>query len=79
MDKGCSPSRLLLVFLRLSSAGRHRFPARARMQSKRLRKVVGEGGNQAPSPQRDGCRTFLGPRAEERRGAANASRWIYFR
>ena len=29
------------------------FPHVARMQSKRLRKLAGEGGNQTPSPQSD--------------------------
>jgi hypothetical protein len=48
-------------------------PSLAPMQSKRLRELAGEEGNQAPSPQRDGCRTFLDKRAGERRGAANAS------
>jgi hypothetical protein len=52
------------------------FPALARVRSKRLRKPINEGRNEAPSPQREGCRTFLDPRAEERRGAANASCWI---
>ncbi len=51
----------------------------ARMQSKRLRKLAGEGGNQAPSLQRGGCRTFLDKRAGERRGAANASCLMYCR
>jgi hypothetical protein len=55
------------------------FPHVARMQSKRLRKLAGEGRNQTPSPQRGGCRTFLDRWAEARRGAANASCRMYCR
>jgi hypothetical protein len=48
-------------------------------EGKRLRKPTDTGTNQALSSHKDGCRTFLDPRAEERRGAANASRWMYCR
>src|SRR5260221_8364584 len=37
------------------------FPHFARMQSKRLRKLAGEGRNQAPPPQGGGCRTLSSP------------------
>jgi hypothetical protein len=44
-----------------------------------VRKSVEERRNQAPSPHRGGCRTFLDPRTDERRGAANASCLMYCR
>ena len=77
--KGCPHSSLLQVPLYLSSASRQQCSRTCSKESKRLRKLAGEGGNQAPSPQRGGCRTFLDKRAGERRGAANASCWMYCR
>ena len=61
MGKGCSHCRLLLVFLCLCEAGRQQFSRTCSTESKRLRKLADEGRNQAPSPQRGGCRTLSSP------------------
>src|SRR5262245_28855430 len=44
--------------------GAHVFPALASIGGKRLRKSTSAESNQAPSPQRESCRTFLDPRTE---------------
>src|SRR5260370_28057227 len=64
---------------RLCPAKRQQFSRTCSNESKRLRKLADEGRNQAPSPQRGGCRTCLDRRAEARRGAANASCRMYCR
>jgi hypothetical protein len=58
------------------------FPHVARMQSKRLRKRADEAGKKAIRllrPKEKAVGLCLPLRAEERRGAANASCRIYFR
>src|SRR5258708_4185804 len=68
--------RWLLVPWRLYPAGDQGFP-HLPARGKRLSTSVDESSTQAPSPHRHGCRMFLDPRTEERRGAANASCWMY--
>ena len=69
----------LCVFARLAD---HVCPALARVRGKRLRKQADEAGKKAIRllrPKEEVVGLCLPPRAEERRGAANASCWIYFR
>ena len=65
--------RLLLMIRRLDPAERQGGSHTCPNVGQAFEEVADERSNQAPSPHRDGCRTFLDPRAEERRGAANAS------
>jgi hypothetical protein len=69
---------MLLVIRRLDLAEKQE-DARTCPKVRQACEKVGARRNQAPSPQRGGCRTFLDPRPDDRRGAEGASCLMYCR